>query len=155
MKDERHPDVHKWLRRMARRSSQSVGFAFLFAVTLLIFSFTAMAHQKKSSFDDLTKLFAEWRAFQGPKLIEGVPDYSAGAMSAQHRELLAFQRRLAAIDISGWSIPQQVDWHVVRAEMNGLDFDHRVLRPWANNPAFYVSVFFDQSDQPAREGPHA
>ena len=25
--------------------------------------------------------------------------------------------------------------------MNGLDFDHRVLRPWANNPAFYVTVF--------------
>ena len=39
--------------------------------------------------------------------------------------------------------------------MNGLDFDHRVLRPWANNPAFYVTVFLDRSDQPAREGPHA
>ena len=25
--------------------------------------------------------------------------------------------------------------------MNGLDFDHRVLKPWANNPAFYVTVF--------------
>ena len=48
--------------------------------------------------------------------------------------------RLAAIDPSGWPIPQQVDYHVVRAEMNGLDFDHRVLRPWANNPAFYVTV---------------
>src|SRR5262249_19852943 len=115
----------------------------------------AMANQNKSSFDDLTKLFAEWRAFQRPKLIDGVPDYSAGAMSAQHRELTAFKRRLADIDTSGWSIPQQVDWHIVRAEMNGLDFDHRVLRPWANNPGFYVTVFFDQSDQPAREGPHA
>jgi len=114
-----------------------------------------MAHQKRSSFDDLTKLFADWRAFQQPKLSDGVPDYSAAAMSAQHRELTAFKRRLGDIDIGAWSIPQQVDWHIVRAEMNGLDFDHRVLRPWANNPAFYVTVFFDQSDQPAREGPHA
>ena len=40
-------------------------------------------------------------------------------------------------------------------EMSGLDFDHRVLRPWANNPAFYVTVFTSESDQPAREGPHA
>src|SRR5262249_22069539 len=40
-------------------------------------------------------------------------------------------------------------------EMNGLDFDHRVLKPWANNPAFYVTVFPDRSDQPAREGPLA
>src|SRR6185503_16290808 len=39
--------------------------------------------------------------------------------------------------------------------MNGLDFDHRVLKPWVNNPAFYVTVFDDESDQPAREGPHA
>ena len=114
-----------------------------------------MAQQKKSSFEDLTKLFGEWRAFQRPKLIDGVPDYSAPAMSAQHQELAEYQRRLAAIDTSGWPINQQVDWHVVRAEMNGLDFDHRVLRPWANNPAFYVTVFLDRSDQPAREGPHA
>src|SRR6185436_7880517 len=120
--------------------------------------FTAMAQQKKSSFADLTKLFSEWRAFQKPKLAKlngGVPDYSAPAMSAQHRELAAYQRRLAAIDTNGWPISQQVDWHVVRAEMNGLDFDHRVLRPWANNPAFYATVFLERSDQPAREGPHA
>ena len=39
--------------------------------------------------------------------------------------------------------------------MNGLDFDHRVLRPWADNPAFYVTVFSEESDQPAREGPFA
>src|SRR4030095_14251537 len=97
----------------------------------------------------------EWRAFQRPNLIGGVPDYSTRAMSAQHRELPAFQRRLAGIDATGWPVSQQVDWHIVRAEMNGLDFDHRVLKPWANNPAFYVTVFFDQSDQPAREGPHA
>ena len=39
--------------------------------------------------------------------------------------------------------------------MSGLDFDHRVLQPWAMNPAFYVTVFPDRSDQPAREGPVA
>src|SRR5262249_27534466 len=60
-----------------------------------------------------------------------------------------------AIDRSGWPIDQQVDWFVVRAEMNGLDFDQRVLRPWANNPGFYVTVFADRSDQPLREGPLA
>ncbi len=48
------------------------------------------------------------------------------------------------------TIPQQVDYHLVRAEMNGLDFDHRVLEPWANNPAFDVTVFLDESDQSAR-----
>jgi Bacterial protein of unknown function (DUF885) len=101
---------------------------------------------------DLVALFAEWRGFQRPKVVDGVPDYTAGAMAAQQRDLAGYQRRLAAIDASGWPAGQQVDWQIVRAEMNGLDFDHRVIRPWANNPAFYVSVFPDQSDQPAREG---
>ena len=104
---------------------------------------------------DLVALFTEWRAFQTPKLVDGVPDYTAPAMAAQQRELAGYQRRLAGIDANGWTAGQQVDWHIVRAEMNGLDFDHRVLRPWANNPAFYVTVFPQQSDQPAREGHYA
>lgn len=105
--------------------------------------------------EELARFFAEWRDFQKPKLVDGVPDYSPAAMTAQARAATALRRRLAAFDTTGWSVPQQVDYHVIRAEMNGLDFDHRVLRPWANNPAFYVTVFSDQSDQPAREGPFA
>lgn len=115
----------------------------------------AAAVPAASRYEDLVTLFSEWRAFQRPHLVNGVPDYGAAAMAAQHRELPAWQRRLKAIDTTGWSIPQQVDWRIVLAEMNGLDFDHRVLRPWADNPAFYVTVFPDQSDQPAREGPLA
>ncbi len=106
-------------------------------------------------YDDLVQLFKDWRAFQAPKLKDGIPDYSAAAMTAQYGELAAMQQRLKAIDPGSWTPAQQVDYHVVRAEMNGLDFDHRVLNPWANNPAFYQTVFSDQSDQPAREGPYA
>ncbi|HLF83141.1 MAG TPA: hypothetical protein VI837_03095, partial [Blastocatellia bacterium] len=155
MKPKRHASINELGRRITLLCSNQSSLKLVFALALVISSFTAMAQQKKSSFADLTKLFSEWRAFQRPKLIDGVPDYSAPAMSAQHRELARYQRRLAAIDTSRWPINQQVDWHIVRAEMNGLDFDHRVLRPWANNPAFYVTVFLDRSDQPAREGPHA
>ncbi|MFO7694307.1 MAG: DUF885 family protein [Vicinamibacterales bacterium] len=106
-------------------------------------------------YDDLVALFADWRAFHRPVLVNNVPDYTGAAMAAQHRDLAPFRRRLAELDTRGWPVGQQIDWHLVRAEMNGLDFDHRVLRPWANNPAFYVTVFPSQSDQPAREGPLA
>lgn len=107
---------------------------------------------RSAPYADLVTLFNEWRRFQQPKLVDGVPDYSAPAMTAQHAALTEYQHRLAAIDTTGWSVPQQVDYHIVRAEMNGLDFDHRVRRPWATNPAFYVSFFPSRSDQPAREG---
>src|SRR5262245_48699656 len=110
---------------------------------------------RSTRYDDLRALFTDWRAFQKPKLTDGVADYSADAMAAQQRELPTYERRLHAIDPAGWPVNQQVDWQIVRAEMSGLDFDHRVLKPWANNPAFYVTVFPSQSDQPAREGPTA
>ena len=103
----------------------------------------------------LVTLFNEWRAFQKPNVTDGVPDYTAAAMDAQQRLLPGFLKRLDRIDTTGWSIEHRVDWHIVRAEVNGLDFDHRVLKPWANDPAFYVTVFTEQSDQPAREGPFA
>ncbi len=115
----------------------------------------ATATARSTRYEDLVSLFADWRLFQKPKLIDGVPDYTPSAMAAQKRDLASYQRRLAAIDPSGWPVARQVDYHVVRAEMNGLDFDHRVLQPWANNPAFYVTVFTEESDQPAREGPFA
>jgi hypothetical protein len=107
-----------------------------------------------SRYDDLVALFTAWRQFQQPKLVNGIPDYSPVAMAAQQRALAAYRARLTALDTTGWPVTAQVDYHIVRAEMNGLDFDHRVLKPWTTNPSFYMTVFADQSDQPAREGPH-
>jgi hypothetical protein len=37
--------------------------------------------------------------------------------------------------------------------MNGLDFDHKIRRPWARDPAFYVMMYTSESDVPAHEGP--
>jgi uncharacterized protein DUF885 len=108
-----------------------------------------------SRYEDLAEFFRQWRSFQKPKLVAGLPDYSRAAMAAQAEELASRRRKLDAIDPSGWTIPRQVDWFIVRAELAGLDFDHRALKPWENNPAFYVTVFTEESDQPAREGPFA
>src|SRR6266542_624771 len=110
---------------------------------------------RNTLYEDLLSFFRDWRSFQKPRLVDGVPDYSAGAMAVQQRGLASWRQRLAATDPSGWTVARQVDYCVVRAEIAGLDFDHRVLKPWANNPAFYVTVFTEESDQPAREGPLA
>ena len=133
----------------SRCSRISIGLA---AVALLAAACTP-AEVPSTSYDDLVTLFEEWRAFEQPDFVDGVPDYSAQVMAEQHRELAVYQRRLAAIDPTGWPVAQQVDHHLVEAEMNGLDFDHRVRRPWARNPAFYTMIFAAQSDVPAHEGP--
>ncbi len=111
------------------------------------------AQPGRGTYDELVRLFKEWREFQKPKVIDGLPDYSAAAMKKQHQELKIFQGRLAGIDGKTWPVRQQIDCHLVRAEMNGLDFDHRVLRPWARNPCFYAVVTDSEPDVPAREGP--
>lgn len=105
-----------------------------------------------SRYEDLVQLFTEWRTFQMPRFVDDVPDYTPAAIGEQKRRLPELQARLAAIDPSGWPISQQVDWQLVRAEMNGLDFDHRVLRPWSRNPCFYTVVHASESDTPLREG---
>ncbi len=103
-------------------------------------------------YDDLVALFEEWRAFERPDFVDGVPDYSAAAMTRQAGQLPSWRARLGALDVDSWPVARQIDWHLVRAEMNGLDFDHRVRRPWARDPAFYVTVYPAQSDVPAHEG---
>ena len=119
------------------------------------FSLHAARSVRATSYDALVTFFREWRVFQKAPIMRGAPDYSVVAMSAQQRALATWQRRLTAIDTAGWTIPQRVDWQIVQAELRGMEFDHRVRRPWATNPAFYVTVFGDRSDQPAREGPFA
>ena len=101
---------------------------------------------------DLIQFFVEWRAFEMPDFVDGVPDYSATAMGRQHAQLPQWQLRLNALAPDSWPVTEQIDWHLVRAEMNGLDFDHRIRRSWARDPAFYVTLFLAESDVPAHEG---
>jgi hypothetical protein len=127
-------------------------------IVLVLASLTPHARAQeteKSSggYQNLVELFTAWRAFQPPRLQEGVPDYTAAAMATQHRELATYQERLKAIDIFAWPVAQQIDWWLVWAEMNGLDFDHRVMRPWARDPAFYALLIESESDTPLKEGP--
>lgn len=108
---------------------------------------------KTKTYAELETLFKEWREFQRPALINGVPDYSVAAMKTQQAELTKWHQRLTNFDTTDWPIKQQVDWYIVKAEMNGLDFDHRVMRPWERDPAFYKTLWMERSDVPAHEGP--
>lgn len=102
---------------------------------------------------DLAQLFAEWRAFEAPPVRDGVPDYTASTLARRHAELPRWRARLAALDPGRWPVEQQVDYELLRAEMNGFDFHVRVLKPWERDPGFYLSLWTEQSDTPAHEGP--
>src|SRR5215475_14571466 len=104
-------------------------------------------------YSKLVQLFQQWRDFEHPVIKNNVPDYSASAMAAKAAALRQWRERLDSVDPRSWPTEQQNDYKLVKAEMNGLDFNLRVLRPWARDPAFYVNVFSSRSDIPWREGP--
>lgn len=129
------------------------GSAFAVAALVGINVSNAESMDMARGYDDLVALFYDWREFERPPMLDGAPDYTAERFAAAHKKLGDFRARLNAIDPSSWPIAQQVDWHIVRAEMNGFDFNFRVLKPWVRDPAFYQSVWTFESDTPAHEGP--
>jgi len=105
------------------------------------------------SYADLLTLFEDWRAFERPPLQDGAPDYTAATVARRQAELAGYRARLEAFDVATWPIDRRVDLELVRAEMNGFDFDARVLQPWVRDPAFYATLWTEQSDTPSHEGP--
>tara|TARA_B100001179_G_scaffold95939_1_gene68225 strand:- start:2495 stop:4135 length:1641 start_codon:yes stop_codon:yes gene_type:complete len=130
----------------------------IIAVQIMLFILGTIMSCKNSdvsimnSHSVLVELYHDWRAFQGDVFTDGVPDYSDERMKKQYNEFPSYKNRLANFDTTGWTIPHRIDYHLVLAEMNGLDFDHRVIQPWKRSPAFYGIVWDYQSDTPAHEG---
>ncbi|MGB5645891.1 MAG: hypothetical protein WBM55_02145 [Muriicola sp.] len=109
--------------------------------------------EKKTAYKDLVTLFNEWRSFEVPPIRKGVPDYTVATFEARWPGFKDLQQQLMAIDTTSWPISHKVDWMLVWAEMNGYDFNHRILKPWERDPAYYKSVWEYRSDVPAHEGP--
>jgi hypothetical protein len=110
--------------------------------------------QASRNYATLVAQFTEWRAFEEPPRVNGVPDYSPATNTRRLQGLRQRLAKLAAIDTTGWTIPERVDLHLVRAEMHGMQYHLTVLRPWARDPAYYASVRTAESDTPAEEGPN-
>ncbi len=119
-------------------------------IALLFFSFGAKSN---SDFSQLETLFTQWRAFEVAPIHNLAPDYRKQTFEKRHARWAKFKTQLLAFDKSQWTVAQQVDWYVMLAELNGYEFNEKVLKPWQRDPAFYKQVWTDKSDVPAHEGP--
>ncbi len=108
-----------------------------------------------ANYSALTSLFADWRGFALPSTGNAATDYTPAASARKASTLATFQARLKAIDTTGWSESALIDHKLVQAEMNGMDFELRILQPWVRDPSFYANFIPDMSDVPAHEGPYA
>lgn len=122
-------------------------------VSLIVAALPLLPLAAQGTRPELERLFTEWRTFEEPPRVNGAPDYSTATNNTRLEGLRALQAGLRAIDTTGWTIPEQVDYHLVRAERNGMQYHMSVLKPFARDPAYYASVRTSESDTPAEEGP--
>ncbi|MGP1283852.1 MAG: DUF885 family protein [Parasphingopyxis sp.] len=109
----------------------------LFAVLLLS---VGTPIQAGNTDDALVTLYASFRDAVEPRFDGAIADYSPQAMAARHAAALRHQAALEAMDDSGWPISRRVDYLLALAEMRSVDFQHRVIRPWARDPSFYSTL---------------
>lgn len=130
----------------------------LLAATLLIAGSAAgfaaprgdAAPTQTSEYTELLEIFQTFRQVERPPMANGAPDFGGDAMRRQYEALGQVRRSFNALRVADWPIDQKVDYLLVRAEMNGLDFYHRVLRPWSRDPGFYLQTMGGSG--PSRRG---
>jgi hypothetical protein len=100
---------------------------------------SAAEGQTDAGWDDLAALHAELAALRSPARVDGIPQYGAAAVTARAAAVEDVQERLQRIDPEGWSVSGKVDYLLVWAMANGLEFEHRVTRPWQRDPILYLN----------------
>jgi dipeptidyl aminopeptidase/acylaminoacyl peptidase len=101
-----------------------------------------MAYSQESSngHSALIDLYREFLKFRRPEVIDGVPDYSPASIQEKEKGLATFRKRLSEISHEDWTVAQKIDYLLVRAKLNDLDFQLRVTRPWERDPGTYVDM---------------
>ena len=115
-------------------------FFICFSIFMLSCNANNSTPQKLNKYQDLIDVFKDFKIVQQPIITNEVPDYSSQTMSNQKSLLDNLQNRLNSIDTIGWPNTQRIEYHLVKAEMHGLEFYHEVLRPWSRDPGFYLQT---------------
>ena len=85
---------------------------------------------------ELLKLADEFRLLR--RSGSGIPDYDS-LVKKQKEQLPGLRSRLDTINPSSWGTHFKIDYLLLRAEMDALEFDLYVWRQTARNPSFYVN----------------
>ena len=125
---------------------------FLFSIILISCSDDKTAQGIDTSIS-LEELFNDWRAFEIPPLKNGVPDYTQETFENRADDFQKLRNTLEALPVNQWPTEDQIDWHILWAEMNGYEFNTKVLKSWQRDPAFYKVIWTAKSDVPAHEDP--
>lgn len=114
--------------------------AALAALLVLSAPLSSVDAQSPAELDGLYALADSIRAARQPQLVATVPDYSPQAIGRWTTQLASFRTALSAIGTEAWSVPNRIDYILVRTQLNAWDFELRVQRPWARDPGHWVDL---------------
>ena len=103
----------------------------------------ASANPDDDGWTSLVEIDAELGKLQRWPRVEGVELHEAlspQAIADRSSQLRALRARLDGLATDDWSVAGRIDWLVVWAQMNGVEFEHRVTRPWLRDPIFYLGL---------------
>jgi hypothetical protein len=135
------------------QNQKLIYFNLFILISFLVFGISNAQRYGQFQNPELVSLFKDWRAFEVPPMKNGVPDYSEASFNQRWETYTVLRERLEKFNKETWEAEQQVDWHLLWAEMNGYVFNAKILKPWQRDPAFYRSIWTSKSDVPAHEGP--
>ena len=135
------------------QNQKLIYFNLFILISFLVFGISNAQRYGKLQNPELVSLFKDWRAFEVPPMKNGVPDYSEASFNQRLETYTVLRERLEKFNKETLEAEQQVDWHLLWAEMNGYVFNAKILKPWQRDPAFYKSIWTSKSDVPAHEGP--
>ena len=115
---------------------------FSLAAIVLLFIFSASTYSQGSepaARPELVEIFDAVRILREPRIVDGIPDYSAAAVEKQKRSLIEWRAHFDRLDPTTWSVRDQIDYLIVRSELDTLEYGFRVYRATSRNPNFYLS----------------
>jgi uncharacterized protein (DUF885 family) len=116
----------------------------IFLIALLL----ANASAATESLDKLANAFWTWRAKYAPFTGDDVNrlerpgrtrDWSRASIDRQQKDLAEFETRWKKIDPTQWSIPQQVDYHLIGSALARVRWELDVNPRWKRDPNFYIA----------------
>lgn len=120
----------------------------LLGVAILLSCLKANAAFEPPGLDALSDSFWTWRATEQPFTNDDIPrierskdfvvDWSPAAVQGYRRQAAEFEKRWRALDTTGASINDQVDYRLLGSAIARVYWELDVMPMWRENPDFYL-----------------
>jgi len=120
----------------------------LFAAVVSLSCLPAHAAFERAKLEALSDSFWTWRATEQPFTNDDIPrierasdfqvDWSPTAVKRYHAQVAAFEKQWRALDMTGASASDQIDYRLVGSAIARVIWELDVVPMWRENPDFYV-----------------